>query len=161
MVPLVAGSLAVHLCATDDDEDGQISFSRIMLNACLHYASVLLAFAGACHWGMQLAEFGIPAFSHYMAIYYLGRYTVPIVFILFGWLGTVMCTFNSHEATIWLLTGYLGLLSSDVIASRLQVTPPWWLRWRGGFTAITVACLFILLLSEQNLYLGVQPQIRM
>ena len=160
LVPLAAGSLAVHLLV-DDDSEAEDDLSRVALNWSLHYAGALLSCAGALHWGMQVAELGVPKRSDYMGLYYLMRFSGPVVFVFFGWLGSVLTTALPVEASLWLLTGFTGLLSADWLAKAFRVAPAWWFRWRAGFNLSAMGCILILLLSERNLYLGQKPKIRM
>eukprot|EP00928_Gymnodinium_smaydae_P021070 TRINITY_DN18185_c0_g1_i1.p1 TRINITY_DN18185_c0_g1~~TRINITY_DN18185_c0_g1_i1.p1 ORF type:complete len:308 (+),score=47.32 TRINITY_DN18185_c0_g1_i1:24-947(+) len=170
LAPLGLGAVAVHALARGDGDavsdarssgDESAEYSRVLLSWNLHYAGVLLAFAGAAHWGMQLAEFGVPLRSDNMGLYYLCRFSAPIVFVLFGWLGSVLSVADSWEAVMWLLTGYIGLLSCDFVAKAFYVAPPWWFRWRAGFTLGAVVSLLLILLSERNVYLGPKPKIQM
>eukprot|EP00927_Polykrikos_kofoidii_P061904 TRINITY_DN56729_c0_g1_i1.p1 TRINITY_DN56729_c0_g1~~TRINITY_DN56729_c0_g1_i1.p1 ORF type:complete len:348 (+),score=57.03 TRINITY_DN56729_c0_g1_i1:107-1150(+) len=177
LAPLVLGALAVHLLALGggvDEAEAQAAmqrgdvqlanraeYSRLALSWSLHYAGVLLSFAGASHWGMQLAEFGVPVVSENMGLYYLCRFSAPIVFVLFGWLGSVLSFSDSWEAVMWLLCGFTGLLSCDFLACTFFLAPPWWFRWRAGFSVVSALSLLVLLLSERNLYIGPKPKIRM
>jgi len=163
LTPLGIGAAGVHLFAGEaaDEESDQAEYSRTILSWSLHYAGVLLSSAGAMHWGMQLAEFGVPRKSEYMGIYYLSRYTAPITFVLFGWLGSVLSASLPREASLWLLCGYAGLFTCDFFARAFEVAPPWWFRWRAGFSLTAVAFLLLLLLSERNVYLGDKPRMRM
>ncbi|CAL1170863.1 unnamed protein product [Cladocopium goreaui] len=173
LLPLGAGSLAVHLLAEEDQETENEDYSRMALNWSLHYAGALLSCAGALHWGMQLAELGVPKRSDYM-----GR-----VFVFFGWLGSVLTTALPVEASMWLFTGFFGLLShelrhrfndittavavtmgaqgTDFLAGAFRVVPAYWFRWRAAFNVSAMSCILVLLLSERNLYLGQKPKIRM
>merc|ERR1712226_44221 len=96
-MPLGAGAVSVHLLAANEEDEAesegtdQVEYSRVALNWTLHYAGAILCFAGATHWGMQLAEFGVPRRSDYMSLYYLSRFSAPAVFVLFGWLGSALC----------------------------------------------------------------------
>mmetsp|Transcript_96007 Transcript_96007/g.275636 ORF Transcript_96007/g.275636 Transcript_96007/m.275636 type:complete len:311 (+) Transcript_96007:40-972(+) len=174
LLPLVVGAAAVHLIAEggsgEADADAvastvaqvqAVEYSRTALSWTLHYAGALLSFAGAAHWGMQLAEFGVPRRSDYMALYYLSRFSAPVVFVFFGWLGSVLSTAEPREACLWLLCGYVGLLSFDFLACAFHIAPPWWFRWRAGFALSAIGCVLVLCLSERMLYLGQKPMIRM
>lgn len=172
LVPLGVGAAAVHLLASSlpaaeaqpvgtEEEEVAIEYSRTVLSWTLHYAGALLSCAGAAHWGMQLAEFGVPRRSDYMALYYLSRFSAPVVFVFFGWLGSVLSTAEPREASLWLLSGFVGLLSFDFLAGAFHIAPPWWFRWRAGFSLSAIGSVLILLLSERNLYLGQKPMIRM
>eukprot|EP00434_Breviolum_minutum_P005561 symbB.v1.2.004904.t2/scaffold263.1/size248082/5 len=133
LVPLGSGSLAVHLLADEDQESEREDYSRLALNWSLHYAGALLSCAGALHWGMQLAELGVPKRSDFMGLYYLCRFSGPAVFVFFGWLGSVLTTALPVEASLWLLTGFTGLLSTDFLAGAFRVAPAYWFRWRAAF----------------------------
>eukprot|EP00434_Breviolum_minutum_P005560 symbB.v1.2.004904.t1/scaffold263.1/size248082/5 len=161
LVPLGSGSLAVHLLADEDQESEREDYSRLALNWSLHYAGALLSCAGALHWGMQLAELGVPKRSDFMGLYYLCRFSGPAVFVFFGWLGSVLTTALPVEASLWLLTGFTGLLSTDFLAGAFRVAPAYWFRWRAAFNLSAIGCILVLLLSERNLYLGQKPKIRM
>mmetsp|Transcript_531 Transcript_531/g.1826 ORF Transcript_531/g.1826 Transcript_531/m.1826 type:complete len:244 (-) Transcript_531:141-872(-) len=162
LLPLGAGALAVHLLAGNPLEgDDESEYSRTVLSWSIHYASALLAFAGAAHWGMQLAELGVPRKSDYMALYYLSRFSAPVVFVMFGWLGSVLSTAEPREASLWLMSGWVGLGSCDFLASAFRITPHWWFRWRAGFSFAAFFAVLVLMLSERNLYLGQKPMIRM
>ncbi|CAE7537193.1 unnamed protein product, partial [Symbiodinium pilosum] len=169
LLPLGMGSLAVHFAGSDPSdaeaiESSQVpsasDFARLSLNWSLHYAGALLSCAGAMHWGMQLAELGVPKRSDYMSLYYLCRYSAPAVFVFFGWVGSVFSTALPFEAALWLLSGFAGLLSFDFLAGAFRVTPAWWFRWRAGFGLSAITCILVLLLSERNLYLGQKPKMR-
>jgi len=173
LAPLLAGAAAVHLLAgriamrgeeDEHPEEGvvqQTEYSRQLLSWSLHYGGALLSFAGAMHWGMQLAEFGVPLRSDYMAIYYLGRYTAPLMFVLFGWLASVLSATLPREGCLWLLCGYSLLFSFDLLTWSFNIAPPWWFRWRACFSGLAALATFVLLLSERNLYLGQKPTIQM
>ncbi|CAK0901764.1 unnamed protein product, partial [Prorocentrum cordatum] len=126
LAPLAGGAVAVHALAGDDEAEAE--YSRVALSWTLHYAGAVLSFAGAAHWGLQLAEFGVPRKSDYMALYYLSRFSGPVVFVLFGWLGSVLSTASPQEGSMWLLCGWVGLLSSDFLVWKYEMAPPWWLR---------------------------------
>lgn len=165
LLPLGLGAVAVHLLAeeeeTRDPSDQGSGSSRLVLNWSLHYAGALLAFCGASHWGLQLAEFGVPRRSDYMGLYYLSRFSLPVVFVLFGWLGSVLSAAEPREASLWLLTGYGALTCCDLYARGIRVVPLWWFWWRGGFSLSAMFLVCVLLLSERNLYLGQKPMMRM
>lgn len=172
LVPLGAGALAVHLLATGDDEvaEGEdaasleassADYSRLALNWTLHYAGALLSCAGATHWGLQLAEFGVPRRSEFMGLFYLCRFSAPAVFVFFGWVGSVLSTALPMEAAMWLLSGFICLLSCDFLAGFYKVTPAWWFRWRAAFGLSAICSILVLLFSERNLYIGQKPKIRM
>lgn len=167
LVPFGVGATAVHLLAGAGEEGGSaenedaIEYSRTVLSWTLHYAGGLLSFAGAMHWGMQLAELGVPRKSDYMALYYLCRYSAPVIFVFFGWLGTVLSTAEPQEASRWLLVGYSGLLAFDFLAGSFHIAPTWWFRWRAGFCLSAIGAIVVLMLSERNLYIGQKPMIRM
>merc|ERR1711974_272164 len=74
-----------------------------VLSWTLHYAGALLSFSGAMHWGMQCAELGVPRRSDYMSLYYLSRFSAPVIFVFFGWLASVLSTAEPREASLWLL----------------------------------------------------------
>lgn len=168
LVPLGVGSLAVHLLASSDEEVSETQesnetedYSRVVLNWTLHYAGAVLSFAGATHWGMQLAEFGVPRRSDYMALYYLCRFSAPAVFVFIGWVASVLSSALPSEAAMWLIIGFIGMLSCDFLAQGYRVAPPWWFRWRAAFCLSSTFSVILLLLSERNLYLGQKPKIRM
>mmetsp|Transcript_51154 Transcript_51154/g.105781 ORF Transcript_51154/g.105781 Transcript_51154/m.105781 type:complete len:242 (-) Transcript_51154:17-742(-) len=168
LLPLGVGSLAVHFLDADAEESEEAEIpstkadlSRLSLNWSLHYAGALLSSAGAMHWGMQLAEIGVPKRSEYMSLYYLCRFSAPAVFVFFGWVGSVFSTALPFEAALWLLSGFAGLLSFDFLAGAFRITPAWWFRWRAGFNLSAISCILVLLLSERNLYLGQKPKMRM
>jgi len=168
LVPLGVGAAAVHalagsaVTATEIEEaENATEYSRTALSWTLHYSGALLSFAGAAHWGMQMAELGVPRRSDYMALYYLSRFSAPVVFVFFGWLGSVLSTAEPREAALWLLCGYVGLLSYDFLAKTFHIAPPWWFRWRAGFSLSAIATVLLLLLSERNAYVGQKPMIRM
>jgi len=157
----LAGRVLVIHALAGGEGGSEAEYSRTALSWTLHYAGAVLSCAGAVHWGMQLAEFGVPRKSDYMALYYLSRFSGPVVFVLFGWLGSVLSTASPQEGSMWLLCGYVGLLSSDFLVWKYEMAPPWWLRWRAGFSAAAILSILLLLLSERNLYLGQKPKIRM
>eukprot|EP00929_Paragymnodinium_shiwhaense_P058429 TRINITY_DN29257_c0_g1_i1.p1 TRINITY_DN29257_c0_g1~~TRINITY_DN29257_c0_g1_i1.p1 ORF type:complete len:298 (-),score=52.52 TRINITY_DN29257_c0_g1_i1:20-913(-) len=172
LAPLCFGAVAVHLAAKDDDGAGQSEdvlphevttgdYTRVILSWSLHYAGALLCFVGAMHWGMQLANFGVPRKSDYMSLYYLTRFSVPPIMVLFGWLGSVLSVADSAEAIMWLVGGYVGLISCDFLAQAFYVAPPWWFLWRLAFSGTALACLGLLALSERNVYIGSKPMMRL
>uniref|UniRef100_A0A7S1F5T2 Uncharacterized protein n=1 Tax=Noctiluca scintillans TaxID=2966 RepID=A0A7S1F5T2_NOCSC len=162
LLPLIYGSFAVHALAGDGQEgEGQAEYSRDVLSYTIHYAGGLLSFNAALHWGMQLAEFGVPRQSEYMALYYLSRYSAPVVFVFFGWLGSVMSSSVPEDACMFLITGYVGMMSCDFVATIVSVAPVWWFKWKAGFCACAIASLLLLMFSERNVYLGQTPMLRM
>mmetsp|Transcript_69988 Transcript_69988/g.130854 ORF Transcript_69988/g.130854 Transcript_69988/m.130854 type:complete len:258 (+) Transcript_69988:51-824(+) len=166
LAPLVSGAVAVHALASDvpddvDDQTEQAEYSRTALSWTLHYAAALLAFAGATHWGMALAEFGVPRKSEFMALYYVSRYSWPVLFVIFGWVGTVLSFNLPSEGATWLMVGYVTLMLTDHVSCVFYVAPPWWKRWRAGFGAMCLLSLGILLMSERNMYIGETPALRM
>lgn len=96
-----------------------------------------------------------------MALYYLSRFSAPVIFVFFGWLGSVLSTAEPREASLWLLCGYVGLLSFDFLTRVFYLTPPWWFRWRATFSVVAIGSILLLLLSERNVYIGQKPMIRM
>lgn len=92
LLPLGAGSLAVHLLAEEDQETENEDYSRMALNWSLHYAGALLSCAGALHCGMQLANLGVPKRSDYMGLYYLCAFMVDCTdkYTRCGWQSTLM-----------------------------------------------------------------------
>jgi len=176
LTPLILGSFAVHILASDPEEAAKlqravgqgeaddpeaIEYSRTALSWTLHYAGALLSVSAAVHWGMQLAEFGVPRRSEHMALYYLSRFSAPVVFVFFGWLGSVLSTAEPGEASMWLLMGYAGMISYDFMITMFYMAPPWWFRWRAGLSIAAILCLVLTQFSERNLYLGQKPMIRM
>eukprot|EP00933_Yihiella_yeosuensis_P061924 TRINITY_DN64798_c0_g1_i1.p1 TRINITY_DN64798_c0_g1~~TRINITY_DN64798_c0_g1_i1.p1 ORF type:complete len:316 (+),score=53.94 TRINITY_DN64798_c0_g1_i1:53-1000(+) len=182
LIPLAIGAIGVHVLALNGGSgeellNGEASeelsadvllpvkdaadYSRTVLNWSIHYAGALLSVAGASHWGMQLAELGVPRRSDYMGLYYLCRFSAPAVFVFFGWVASVLSTALPTEATMWLLVGFVGLFSCDFLACAYRVTPAWWFRWRAGFGVSAMLCILLLMFSERNLYLGQKPKLRM
>lgn len=74
--PIVLGGLLLHLLPLLD-ENAPItvkeSRGRDVLSFTFYYASMVLAFQGAVHWGMQLAEFGLPRYAETQSMYYFSR----------------------------------------------------------------------------------------
>mmetsp|Transcript_36465 Transcript_36465/g.79807 ORF Transcript_36465/g.79807 Transcript_36465/m.79807 type:complete len:271 (-) Transcript_36465:101-913(-) len=168
LVPLGIGAVSVHVLAgnaanledSDAEREGQAEYARTALSWSLHYAGVLAAFAGAMHWGMGLAELGTPPKSEAMRLYYMGRFSVPPMYVLFGWLASMLSVANSYEACGWILVGFTFLMTNDAFMKAFTLTPPWWMRWRSGFIGCAALCVLLLMLSERNDYLGQKPKMR-
>ena len=77
--PLIAGAVLVHLLPllpegwgggntkllleTGEQTGEQTDCARTLLSGCVKYAAMLVAWQSAIHWGMQLAQYGLPKTS--------------------------------------------------------------------------------------------------
>lgn len=154
LAPLVVGTAWIHL-EKDYPEPREVMRMEI------HYLSMMLAYAGAIHWGLQLTEFALPPVSPYMAIYYFMRFGLPIVPMSLGWLSSSMSAIYPRDAVMWLGTAYGSLYGMDVLAHMTCTTPAWYIWVRGAHTLGIFASLAGLLLSEHMLEMGRVPQLRM
>jgi len=127
----------------------------------IHYLSMLLAYTGAVHWGLQLTEFAMPPISPYMTIYYFMRFALPIVPMSLGWLSSSMSAIYPRDSVMWLATAYASLYGMDVLAHLTCTTPAWYVWLRGAHTMGIFVALGGLLLSESMLETGRVPQIKM
>jgi len=100
------------------------------------YASVMLSFLGAVHWGVGLlhAEMNEPDRGVFM--------TWSIVPALAAWVALLMPV---KTGLLLLIATYVVQFAADrQLASRFRI-PGWYIRLRAGITSVAVLCLVIAL----------------
>lgn len=93
------------------------------------YAAVVLAFAGAIHWGAALAGPGGLRAKYFIA---------SVMPALIAWLALLL---PQLAALIVLLAGFTGLSVFDHSVGRSRGLPPGYSPLRPGLTAVVVLCL--------------------
>lgn len=97
----------------------------------LTYGTVILAFMSGTLWGFATrAEGREAAFAYTLSV-------VPALWVFF------MVSDASDTSTIFLATGFVGLLLLDATFSAWGLAPRWWLRLRVMLTVVVLACLAI------------------
>ncbi|MDF0595486.1 DUF3429 domain-containing protein [Psychromarinibacter halotolerans] len=95
----------------------------------LSYGTIILAFMSGVLWGFSTRATGEAA-----AICY-GLSVLPALWAFFFVGG------GAVTAASYLILGFIGLLGIDWVFWRHDLAPSWWMRLRGGLTAVVVACL--------------------
>lgn len=97
----------------------------------LTYGTLILAFMSGVLWGFAVR--GTEPLPYALSV-------VPALWAFFA------VTDASDISSIFLITGYLGLVMLDATFAAQGLAPGWWLRLRLPLTAVTVACLAVPLL---------------
>lgn len=127
-VPFVAGAAALWF--------GPPSITTPALLGQTFYAAVILSFMGGVRWGLAMAGDLPPRF---------GPLTLSVIPALMAWAALLILMMLPGAGTIGalvlLIVGFLGLLWSDIQASRSGTAPAWYSRLRLPLTAIVVTSL--------------------
>jgi len=97
----------------------------------LAYGTVILSFMSGVLWGFATRATGSAAAIGYA----LSVLPALWAFFMVGG-GPVSAAGN-------LMAGFAGLLGLDALFWRWGLAPPWWMRLRGGLTAVVRACLAV------------------
>lgn len=97
----------------------------------LTYGTIILSFMSGVLWGFATKAEGREAAAAY------GFSVLPALWVFFA------VTDASATSTIFLATGFVGLLFLDAMYSAWGLAPRWWLRLRVMLTVVTLACLAV------------------
>ncbi len=121
VIPFVAGALAMAL--------GSDSVELTAYFYLMSYASLILAFLGAVHWGLALAADRVA----------WGWYGVSVVPALLGWVAYGLID-PVHRIAL-LALGYVGVFLVDIQAVRAGLAPAWYPKLRKPLTVIVLIAL--------------------
>ena len=107
-------------------------FGRAPLLVLGLYASVILSFMGAVHWGLAMAEYGGRRDA-------MWSYLVSVMPALFGWFS--LAFLPQVVAFRVIAAAFVLLLAYDIRAVRLGRSPPWYTRLRWPLTLVVVPSL--------------------
>lgn len=102
------------------------------------YAAMILAFMGAIHWGVAMANT-----EDNNSKYFIGS----VIPGLIAWLALLIA---QNYAIILLMAGFIGLIIYDWSVEKAQVLPDWYIPLRNKLTLVVVICLMVTLLSQGN-----------
>jgi len=124
------------------------SIALSLLESCLHlqvtYGAVLISFAGALHWGLEIAG-------------YNGRKGYPRLFlgaapVVFAWSTLAL---DPVMALVAQWAGYTGLWFADMKATSAGWTPKWYSQYRFYLSVLVGTCIIGTLAGTS--YLGPAP----
>lgn len=107
-------------------------FGRPPLSVLALYAAVILAFMGAVHWGLAMAEYGGRRDTTW-------SYIMSVIPALLGWFALAFLPMTVALGVIAL--GFALLLAYDLRALRLGRAPAWYGSLRWPLTLVAVSCL--------------------
>ena len=99
----------------------------------LYYGTIILAFMSGVRWGFATRATGPMAMRAYVLS------VIPALWAFFFVGG------GPESATLWLSTGFAGLLVLDWVFWRAGLTPAWWMRLRLILSAGVLASLMLAL----------------
>jgi hypothetical protein len=138
-----AGEAAAGLTSSVDP-----AVALTLLQDCLHiqvtYGALLLSFAGAMHWGMEMASYG--GSKGYP------RVIIGAIPVLYGW-GTL--ALDPVYALIAQWAGYTGMWYVDMKATSAGWTPKWYSQYRFYLSILVGTCIIGTLASTS--YFGPAP----
>jgi hypothetical protein len=97
----------------------------------LTYGTVILSFMSGVLWGFATRAEGKEAAAAY------GLSVIPALWVF------LTVTDASANSTIFLASGFVGLLLLDAMYSAWGLAPRWWLRLRVMLTVVVLGCLAI------------------
>lgn len=98
------------------------------------YASAILAFLGAVHWGLAMADYGAAATASW------SRFGWGVVPALAGWLLTAL-EFEPIQMGMALTLAFPITLAADVLAARRGLAPAWYPALRIPLTVVATLAL--------------------
>lgn len=101
----------------------------------LTYGTVILSFMSGVLWGFATQASGPEAATGYILS------VAPALWAFF------MVNGSTGDAAVNLFAGFLGLLLLDWHFWKMGTAPDWWLRLRGGLTAVVLLCLIVPIVS--------------
>jgi hypothetical protein len=107
-------------------------FGRPPLLVLALYASIILSFMGAVHWGLAMAEYGGRRET-------MWSYLVSVMPALLGWFS--LAFLPQVVAFRVIAAAFVLLLAYDIRAVRLGRSPPWYTKLRWPLTLIVVPSL--------------------
>lgn len=121
LLPFLAGTLGVWLLAYP-----QFYF---VVNMQMAYGALVLAFLGAVHWGLAMAQGDAANWRR------LGLAVVPVP------LGLLALVFPSGLGLVTLALGFAGMFFADLRAVAAGRAPAWYKVLRKPLTALVLVCL--------------------
>ncbi|NNE87801.1 MAG: DUF3429 domain-containing protein [Silicimonas sp.] len=97
----------------------------------LNYGTIILAFMSGVLWGFSTR--GDKTLNYVLSV-------LPALWVFF------MVGAGATSSAIYLITGFLGLLSLDWHFAQQALTPQWWMRLRIFLTVVVIACLSLLVI---------------
>lgn len=134
----VLGLVPFIVCGLAALSPNPASASR-MLSALIAYGSLILAFAGGIHWGLELSR---PQEGQIQR----ARLGLSALAVVVGWVALVLpMVIVPWVALLVLIIAYVGAMLVEHQAGRRELLPPryLWLRW--GFTLVSVAMMISVL----------------
>lgn len=98
----------------------------------LNYGQIILAFMAGVLWGFATRSEPGRAFANYAFS------VVPALWVFF------LVGAGPASSAIYLIAGFLAVLSIDWSHWNQGLAPPWWMRLRIPLTVIAIACLAVL-----------------
>lgn len=96
------------------------------------YAAVILSFVGALHWGLAMVH---PQMREQDRTLYMGWSVVPA---LAGWVSLLL---PAKTGLLLMAATFAVHYAADRQLAQRFALPAWYLRLRGGLTAVVVLCL--------------------
>jgi hypothetical protein len=97
----------------------------IVINMQMAYGAVVLAFLGAVHWGLAMAQDDAARWR---------RLGFPVMPALAGWLALML---PNPLGLVLLVLGFVAVFFADLRSPRL---PPWYKALRKPLTLVTILC---------------------
>ena len=112
------------------------AYSPTLLFWLTAYGAVVLSFVGALHWGFAMLH---PGMSEQDRTVFMTWSVVPA---LVGWICMLV---PAKTALLLLIASFAIQYAADRQFAQRFTLPSWYLRLRGGLTAIVVLCLLLAL----------------
>jgi hypothetical protein len=105
------------------------------------YAAVILSFVGALHWGIALVHAQMREAERTL---YMAWSVVPA---LAGWVSLLLPV---KTGLLLMAATFAVHFAADFQLVQRFTVPPWYLRLRGGLTAVVVLCLLLALAPSKT-----------
>ena len=127
LVPFLWGAVTVLLPALADWGTRAIGPRFVGPYLLVFYGALILSFMGGVLWGFA-ARAGASGVAYALSV-------VPALWALFFTGG------GAGRAAGFLIAGFAGLLTLDVVFMRAELAPAWWLALRVPLTLVACLCL--------------------
>ncbi|VWU51159.1 conserved membrane protein, unknown function [Hepatocystis sp. ex Piliocolobus tephrosceles] len=120
----------------------------------IYCCSSFLVFNGGLNSILQLIQYAIPSNRKYKGLYNTLRYISSLIPLFFGLLSTTLCENFPRDSVLLLILSYLSLLLNYYLLHIKCLMPFWAYKQYKMIISVVLCNLFLLLISEAQVYKG-------
>ncbi|ANQ10949.1 Uncharacterized protein PCOAH_00055340 [Plasmodium coatneyi] len=150
LLALSSGVLLIHILP----EMGRENYIRDIYSFEIYCCSCILVFHGGFNSLLQLIQYGVPPTRKYKGLYNSLRLISSIIPLFFGLITSSLCENFPKDSILLLMLSYMSLLLNYYLLHNKCLIPAWMFRQCKLLICFVLFNLFLLLISEAQIYRG-------